>query len=113
MNKSQHLGFVCGVSKPAVAASNSNLWTVVGEFCLATNDCAKWLNGYNTGSRWEGTFPAGGGKAFGTCTGDEGNDIAHWSNEYKAFIRQFAETQFDAYETAGVGKCYRILLHIS
>ncbi|KAF9158172.1 hypothetical protein DFQ26_007925 [Actinomortierella ambigua] len=30
--------------------------TLVGEFSSATNDCAKWLNGIGSGTRWEGTY---------------------------------------------------------
>lgn len=46
---SEHLEFVCTDEKPQIA--KAPLSTLVGEWSLATTDCAKWLNGYNTSSR--------------------------------------------------------------
>lgn len=50
----QHLDQTCKINRPEVAVAP--LSTMVGEWSLATVDCAKWLNGYNAGARFDGTF---------------------------------------------------------
>jgi hypothetical protein len=72
---------------------------MVGEWSLATTDCAKWLNGYNAGSRFDGTFLPGV-PALGTCVGQ--NDITNktiWTPEYKNFLQHYTQKQMDAYES--------------
>jgi glucan 1,3-beta-glucosidase len=55
---------------------------MVGEWSLATVDCAKWLNGYGTGSRFDGTFP--GSYVMGSCVGqDDIYNSTIWTPEYK------------------------------
>ncbi|KAJ2722978.1 hypothetical protein GGI07_002934 [Coemansia sp. Benny D115] len=77
--------------------SNSRIRTVCGEFSLATTDCARWLNGFQRGSRWDGTYlrkaPIRPG---GTCSGQE--DIRQWSPEMREFKRAFAMAQIQTYE---------------
>lgn len=90
-----HVRQSCTQSLPMVAVSP--LSTIVGEWSLAITDCAKWLNGYGTGSRYDGTFL--NVPFMGHCTGQNDiNNLTVWTPEYKAFLREFFEAQIDAYE---------------
>ncbi|KAI9591654.1 Xog1 Exo-1,3-beta-glucanase [Syncephalis fuscata] len=98
MDKQGHANLVCNKRKELEAAAQKYP-VIVGEWSLATNDCAKWLNGFNVGARWDGTFPARNGKPIhdkATC--DNHNDISSFTQEYRTWLRQFAELQMDAYE---------------
>ena len=78
--------------------------TMIGEWSQADTDCVRHLNGYNGGSRWEGTF----GESMGVpmCpTGDEqcrcelaNSDPTSYTDEYKLFLKTFAISQMDAFE---------------
>ncbi|KAJ2296008.1 hypothetical protein IWW55_005250 [Coemansia sp. RSA 2706] len=99
MGRNQHLEATCEDAKN-VRGFNNQLWTVTGEWSLATTDCAKWLNGMEKGARWDGTLPwemNGPVYQSATCSGQ--NSIAAWDQETRTFMRQFAETQMDAYES--------------
>ncbi|CAG8556688.1 13269_t:CDS:2 [Ambispora gerdemannii] len=74
---------------------------MVGEWSLATTDCAKWLNGFNVGARWDGTFNKDP-PIFKNATCKNDTNYLLWSPEYKQFLLEFAKTQKDAYE-AGIG----------
>ncbi|KAJ2237308.1 hypothetical protein IWW45_001062 [Coemansia sp. RSA 485] len=102
LSRDGHLQATC---QDAVNVRNFNnkLWTVTGEWSLATTDCAKWLNGFGKGSRWDGSLPwEKNGPVYqgATCSGQ--NSIAAWDSSTRVFFRQFAEAQMDAYE-AGSG----------
>jgi glucan 1,3-beta-glucosidase len=71
-------------------------WTIVGEWCGALTDCARWLNGRNTGARYDGTF--GGGARIGSCDGKYSGSVAALSGDDKNNIRRYIEAQLDAYE---------------
>lgn len=84
------------------------LSTMVGEWSLATTDCARWLNGYNVGSRFDGSFfhppgtpiPKDTPPPLGQCRGQEDiHNSTIWTPEYKAFLKQFSNKQMDAYES--------------
>lgn len=62
-------------------------------------DCAKYLNGYDRGARYDGTFP--GSSYVGTCSWL--NDISLWSAEYKIESRKYIEAQIAAFETKTQG----------
>ncbi|KAJ2006621.1 hypothetical protein H4R26_001261 [Coemansia thaxteri] len=82
---------------------NTHLWTVTGEWSLATTDCARWLNGFGKGARWDGSLPwemNGPVYSGATCSGQ--SSIGAWDSPTRVFFRQFAEAQMDAYE-AGSG----------
>jgi len=97
LDEQGHIRMVCeGVAKIEAAAAQSH-WLVTGEWSLATTDCARWLNGFLTGSRWEGTLNPGQ-PALGNCTGNAGNIAREFTPEYRSFLRQFAEIQMDVYE---------------
>mmetsp|Transcript_29696 Transcript_29696/g.58173 ORF Transcript_29696/g.58173 Transcript_29696/m.58173 type:complete len:425 (+) Transcript_29696:58-1332(+) len=97
MTEVQHLTQTCNQDRSNVA--NSDLWTITGEFSLATTDCAQWLNGFGTGARYDGSFP--GSSFIGSCTNRDKPET--FSQEYRNFLNQFAEKQMCAYET-GNGK---------
>jgi len=99
MTWAQHTQQTCKLNKPEVAVAP--LSTMVGEWCLATTDCAKWLNGYNVGSRFDGTFPTkGAGPVLGSCIGQENiHNKTIWTPEYRAFLTEYAQKQMDAYES--------------
>jgi len=93
MTPQQHLDRTCGSDRATVSASF--LPSVTGEWSLATTDCAKWLNGFNTGSRYDGTFPPN--VVVGSCKGKNSTD--GWTQEYRDYLLTFAELQMDAYES--------------
>ncbi|KAG8910929.1 hypothetical protein FRC01_006043, partial [Tulasnella sp. 417] len=88
------------INKPCTswASSMNTSWSnfgvsVAGEFSLAINDCGLWINGVNSGTRWEGTFGSGDGEK-GDCT--EWNDYASWTQDRKDDFKAFALRNFDA-----------------
>ena len=96
----EHIQQTCRQNRPEVAVSP--LPTVVGEWSLATTDCARWLNGFGAGARFDGTFSTTGHlqPPLGSCRGQ--HDLSNteiWTAEYRRFLRQFAEAQMDAYES--------------
>jgi glucan 1,3-beta-glucosidase len=72
---------------------DTDLWTIVGEWSLATTDCARYLNGLGLGSRWDGTHPSRVGKGpirpNATCASPQGDE---------QFLRAFYTAQTTAYE---------------
>ncbi|KAH9973194.1 glycoside hydrolase family 5 protein [Lactifluus volemus] len=95
-SQSQHISTACSEASNLVS-SNQNLWTVVGEWSPAMTDCAKYLNGRGTGSRYDGSYP--GSSRVGSCTGLTGSG-ASFSESYKVFLRQIWEAQVITYEKA-------------
>ncbi|KAJ2162510.1 hypothetical protein GGF46_000641 [Coemansia sp. RSA 552] len=81
----------------AIGEFSKRTRTICGEFSLATTDCAKWLNGFQRGARWDGSYlttePVVSG---GTCHNQE--NLGAWSDKKRAFMSQFAAEQFQAYE---------------
>ncbi|KAJ2018749.1 hypothetical protein GGI14_002068 [Coemansia sp. S680] len=78
---------------------NTRSPTICGEFSLATTDCARWLNGFQRGARWDGTYLTTKSVLPGsTCAGQE--DLSTWNVERRMFMRNFAMAQVQAYEKA-------------
>ncbi|KAJ2049724.1 hypothetical protein GGH13_008873 [Coemansia sp. S155-1] len=78
---------------------NTRSPTICGEFSLATTDCARWLNGFQRGARWDGTYLTTKSVLPGsTCAGQE--DLSTWNVERRMFMRNFAMAQIQAYEKA-------------
>ncbi|KAJ2653179.1 hypothetical protein IWW40_000545 [Coemansia sp. RSA 1250] len=76
---------------------NQRTRTICGEFSLANTDCARWLNGFQKGARWDGTLPnSQPAQAGATCHLQE--DMATWSQQKRSFMNRFAMAQFQAYE---------------
>ncbi len=92
MTWQQHIEQTCTVHKPEVAVAP--LSVMVGEWSLATTDCAVWLNGFRTGARYDGSFV--GSYPLGSC---EGARHPVFTPEYRQFLQEFAEKQMDAYES--------------
>ncbi|KAG0358254.1 glycoside hydrolase superfamily [Gamsiella multidivaricata] len=105
MNQTAQLKFACEQWGSASSTSTKNFGpTMVGEFSVAVNDCATYLNGIGVGCRWEGTFP--GSKphsANSTCAHE--NDVSFYSTAYKQFLANFFNAQLDAFEQ-GAGWFY-------
>ncbi|KAI9470800.1 MAG: glycoside hydrolase superfamily [Benjaminiella poitrasii] len=73
---------------------------MVGEFSLATNDCAKYLNGVGLGARYDGTLDDSGSPVCANCTCEGVDDWTQFTEDYKGFLLQFLEKQMDAYESS-------------
>lgn len=83
--------------------------TIFAEWSQADTDCAKYLTGPGTGTRWEGTYDTGN-KATSIltprcplknnkCSCTKANaDPSDWSKEYKSFLKMFAEAQMHSFE---------------
>lgn len=96
MNFSSHISSACSQG-PKVAGTDK--WTIVGEWTGALTDCAKWLNGYGKGARYNGTFTGYGGSSYvGSCAGKDVGTVAGLSPTDKTNIAKFIEAQLDAYE---------------
>lgn len=67
-NWDQHIQQICGQES---MLSQTQLWLIVGEWSLATTDCAKYLNGRGIGSRYEGQM--GGSSYVASCNDKSGN----------------------------------------
>jgi glucan 1,3-beta-glucosidase len=83
--------------------------TLVAEWSQADTDCAKHLTNVGWGNRWTGTYvtPDGNGEVTtprcpttdSRCSCDEANAPAsRWSDEYKRFLKMFAEAQMSSFE---------------
>ncbi|WVF72839.1 hypothetical protein IAT40_007657 [Kwoniella sp. CBS 6097] len=99
-NWDQHIQGIC---QKASTYSQSPLWLVVGEWTVASTDCAKYLNGRGVGARYDGSYP--GSSYHGTCS-DKSNDVSQYSSEYKEFMRKFFDVQSQVYENNGQGYFY-------
>jgi aryl-phospho-beta-D-glucosidase BglC (GH1 family) len=99
MTWAQHVRQTCRLNKPEVAVAP--LSTMVGEWSLATTDCARWLNGFGAGARFDGSFPHPGAQpVLGSCVGQDNlHNKTIWTPEYRAFLSEFAQKQMDAYES--------------
>ncbi|WVO23073.1 uncharacterized protein IAS62_004418 [Cryptococcus decagattii] len=96
-NWDQHISNVCN---QASTYSSSPLWLVVGEWSLASTDCAKYVNGRGINARYDGSYP--GSSYIGSCD-DKSNDVSKFSNEYKDFMHKFWDVQTQLYEQNGQG----------
>ncbi|BFZ64090.1 hypothetical protein YB2330_005228 [Saitoella coloradoensis] len=93
-----HVQAACTQSD-SIGLSNQKLWTIVGEFSGAMTDCARWLNGFGIGARYDGTYYKGS-SWIGSCDGESNvNSASQLTADKRANIRQFIEAQLDAYET--------------
>lgn len=93
----EHLEFACQQAL-SIARTQRVRPTIVGEWSLATHDCDLWLNGYDKGSRWEGTFPTEH-PPIGSCEGYRQPE--DFSPEYLHFLREFGAKQMAAWDVGG------------
>ncbi|KAG0224493.1 hypothetical protein BGW42_005066 [Actinomortierella wolfii] len=98
MPREEQLRFACSTWGPDMTSSQRNFGpSIVGEFSVAVNDCARFLNGIGNGARYDGTFdgqPAVSPNS--TCTNE--NNAATYSAEYKTFLRNYFLAQIEAAE---------------
>ena len=98
MNRTAQLAFACQTWGSDLTTSTKAFGpTMVGEFSVAVNDCATYLNGIGTGYRWNGTFDSAPPQSSNaTCTGQ--NDASTFDAAYKTFLGNFFNAQVDAFE---------------
>ncbi|KAG0378581.1 hypothetical protein BGX24_003424 [Mortierella sp. AD032] len=99
LNQTAQLKFACQTWGSSSTTSTKTFGpSMVGEFSVAVNDCAIYLNGINSGYRWDGTFGGNGYRHSpdSTCTGE--NDVSSYTAEYKTFLKQFFLAQVEAFE---------------
>lgn len=89
-----------GICSQAGNYASAPLWLVVGEWSLASSDCAQWVNGRGLGARMDGSYP--GSYYVDTCNGKSGSSST-WSSDYKTFLRKFYDAQTQVYENNGQG----------
>ncbi|KAF9886990.1 hypothetical protein FE257_010606 [Aspergillus nanangensis] len=81
--------------------------TICGEWSQADTDCTKYLNNVGRGTRWEGTLSNTDSTAYcptaddgPSCSCSSANaDVADYSDDYKKFLKVYAEAQMSAFET--------------
>ncbi|KAI4631707.1 uncharacterized protein J4E87_002413 [Alternaria ethzedia] len=96
MSPTDHARYACSNSQTIGGADK---WTFVGEWTSAMTDCAKYLNGFDRGARYDGTLP--GSSRIGSC--DWQNDLSRWSASYKDDSRRYIEAQIAAFESKTQG----------
>ena len=87
----EHRQHVCN---DASNYGGADKWTLVGEWTAAMTDCATWLNGYGTESRYEGKYD--GSPVVGSC--GTINDISSWNQTFKDDTRGYIEAQMEVFE---------------
>ncbi|KAG9314106.1 glycoside hydrolase family 5 protein [Chiua virens] len=97
LTNQEHINASCQTQS---SLAGFDLWLVVGEWTPAMTDCAKYLNGRGTGSRYDGSY--GGSTAVGSCAGLTGSGST-FSSSYKTFLRQSWEAQVISYEATTDG----------
>ncbi|KAI8373881.1 glycoside hydrolase superfamily [Blakeslea trispora] len=101
MPRTEQAEFPCNSWKnDLINATEKVVPTLVGEFSIATNDCAKYLNGVGLGARYDGTLDTAMGPVCPTCTCEGVDDWHQFTDDYKLFLLKFMEKQMDAYESA-------------
>jgi len=88
-----HLQSVCAFGRQMAGTGKV---TISGEWTGAMTDCAKWLNGFGKGARYDGTF--NGAPYVGSCAGKSEGPVSGLDTVATA---KFIEAQLDAYELAG------------
>ncbi|KAJ2553453.1 glucan exo-1,3-beta-glucosidase [Coemansia sp. RSA 1933] len=111
INESTHINMVTEMTKDIVTFDRTTrIGVVVGEFSAATHDCTKYINGFGTGSRWEGTLPGTDHPTCPfqtcTCTGDYGSDYTEFSDHYKRFLKRYIDAQLQVYDRSTAGWFY-------
>lgn len=73
----------------------SNKKVVVGEWSGAMTDCARWLNGWNRGARYDGTYQSS--VRYGSCANK--GELAKMTWDEKQNLRKYLEAQKTSWET--------------
>lgn len=69
-------------------------FTFAGEWSLGINDCGRFLNGVNNGTRYEGTYL--GTQSFGNC--DNFDDASRFTDTFKSQLQDLALAQMDTFQ---------------
>jgi glucan 1,3-beta-glucosidase len=72
--------------------------TISGEWCGAMTDCARYLNGYGRGARYDGSYQAS--YATGSCEGLSSGSVAQLPQWQRDQMRTYIEAQLQAFENA-------------
>ncbi|KAF2418666.1 glycoside hydrolase [Tothia fuscella] len=94
LNAGEHIATACSFGAQMRA---SNKWTISGEWTGAMTDCARYLNGYGRGARYDGTFA--GSSYVGSCDGKSTGSVSQLSQPERDDMRKYIEAQLDAYES--------------
>jgi glucan 1,3-beta-glucosidase len=95
MSVPTHISTACSFGSQM--ASN-NKWTISGEWTGALTDCAKYLNGYGKGARYDGSLA--GSTSVGSCNNLSTGSVSGLSDQQKEDMTKFVEAQLDAFESA-------------
>jgi len=96
-----HLNMTCDRMQDIEFNQKNRISIIVGEFSLATTDCAKWLNGFNHGARWDGTYSTDNNTLqpiCENCTCVDDNNVETFTPSYRLFLKNFFESQIAAWE---------------
>ncbi|ORY86394.1 hypothetical protein BCR37DRAFT_385835 [Protomyces lactucae-debilis] len=97
MTLKQHLVLTCGDQLSDVAWASKDMDLAVGRFSGAETDCAKHLNGFKVGSRYDGTFK--NTTPMGSC--DQKQSLKMMSDAAKEEVKEFISAQLEAYSASG------------
>lgn len=96
MSPAEHAGSACDFGGDMRAVQGK--WTISGEWCGATTDCARYLNGYGRGARFDGSYE--GSSYVGSCAGLSSGSVAQLGEDQRAQMKTFIEAQIQAFESA-------------
>ena len=96
MSPEEHVWAACSFGGDMRAVTNK--WTISGEWCGATTDCTRYLNGYGRGARFDGSFE--GSSYVGSCAGLSSGSVAQLPEHQKQDMRRYIEAQLQAFESA-------------
>lgn len=84
-------------SRAAQWASGSGHFLVCGEWTAAMTDCARYLNGYGIGARYDGSYNKNGETSYyvGSCAGK--SDISSWDQGLRDGTRNYIQAQINAF----------------
>lgn len=97
MKIDQRRDYYCSKRDKLANAQANYHYTLVGEFTPAFTDCAKYLNGFQKGARYDGTLPGSEGND-GNCKPKRGSG-SKFSEGYKDNLAKMWESQVSAYES--------------
>ncbi|KAF2141980.1 glycoside hydrolase family 5 protein [Aplosporella prunicola CBS 121167] len=97
MSAQQHIDLVCGSAH--TWGEGQDKFVVVGEWTGALTDCARYLNGYGVGARYDGTY--NGSPTVGSCAGV--NAIEQWTPQRRTDTINYINAQLDVFETKAQG----------
>jgi glucan 1,3-beta-glucosidase len=98
MDHQTHLTVACK-KRGVLATARGKMPIIVGEWSGAETDCAYWLNGFNKGARYDGSFP--GSYFIGSCANK--NTLDAMTPGELAQVKEFISAQLSAWEQGGDG----------